>query len=166
MELIYMQHVLRVGCTCRTIQTIERVPFQILFLIHWIESRRNLYIELESFHCGNLYQIYRRHSIIFIPECWYNILWNTIYMFYYNNKMDMNKSITKEIMRLVNVSKHVGWGILNDHVLRAHRVLWPLESHGVAILKRNISRTTISISAIWMKVEVSFKPFFLRSFAC
>ena len=78
----------------------------------------------------------------------------------------MNKSITKEIVGLVKVAKHVGWGILNDHVLRAHRVLWPLERHGVAMSRRNVLRTANSIGAVWMKVEVTFKPFPLRSFAC
>ena len=77
----------------------------------------------------------------------------------------MNKSITKEIVGLVEVSKHVGWGVLNHHVLRAHRVLWLLESHGVARSRRNVLRTTSSIGAVWMKFEVSFKPLPLRSFA-
>jgi hypothetical protein len=80
--------------------------------------------------------------------------------------MDMNKSITKETMGLLKVSKHIDWGILNRHVLRVHRVLWPLERHGVATSRRNVLRTTSSIVAVWMKVEISFKPFPLRSFAC
>jgi hypothetical protein len=80
--------------------------------------------------------------------------------------MDMNKSITKEIIGLLKVSKHVDWGILNHYVLRAHRILWPPERHGVAKSMRNILRTTSPIGVVWMNVEVSFKPFPLRSFAC
>jgi hypothetical protein len=68
-------------------------------------------------------------------------------------------------MGLLKVSKHVDWGILNHHVLRVQRVLWPPEMHGVATSRRNVLRKTSSIGAVWMKVEVSFKPFPLRSFA-
>ena len=75
------------------------------------------------------------------------------------SQMDMNISITKEVAGLVEVSKHVGWGVLNHHVLRSCRVLWRKESNGVARSRGNVLRTTSSIGAIWMKVEVGFKPF-------
>ena len=68
-------------------------------------------------------------------------------------------------MGLLKVSKHVDWGILNHHVLHAHRVLWPPEMHGIAMSKRNVLWTTSSIGAVWMKIEVSFKLFPLRTFA-
>ena len=50
--------------------------------------------------------------------------------------MDMNKWTIREIVGLIKVSKHVGWGILNHHVLHAHKVMWPLEWHGVAMSRR------------------------------
>ena len=79
--------------------------------------------------------------------------------------MNINRSITMEIVELVEVSKHVSWCIFNHHVLRASRVLWLLECRGVARSRRNVLQTTISIGAVRMKVEVGFKPFPLRCFA-
>ena len=80
MELHYMQHVLRVGCTYSTIQTIEWVHFHILVPHPSIGTRRNLYIDFKKFQYGNLYQIYRMDTIL-LYQSDDTIYMTTIFMF-------------------------------------------------------------------------------------
>jgi hypothetical protein len=87
MELLYMQHVLRVGCMYMQYNPNNRdgITLKHLFLNHRIASRRYPYIELKIFQYRNHSHIYRIYTILCISECWYNVVWYTILMFYYNN---------------------------------------------------------------------------------